>query len=597
MSNKLLTKQNYKLRDFIKISYKICPILSAIKALEGIIHALIPLLQLWATVSLIDTALSIFNEGLSGNNIYIPLLLLMIIIGYNYLHFQFMSFINLKYDIKMTKVIDREILKKRAMLEYHHIENNNTWDLIYRTCNNAVGSISMGYINMLDVVYIIIRVLSLLFVVMSQVWWAGFAIIFISVPLFFLSMKAGKDIYVANKEADKYSRYADYLHKLLVGRDNVEERTLFQYSKDVNEEWHDKYEKARKVRLKVSAKYYIKTKVSSIITILISIFIIGILLIPLSYGKLSTGMYIALVSATLDLVELMSWQLSSIMSRLANSREYLKDLTAFCGLSETAGAIDLPTNSSELEFQSIEFKNVSFKYPQTEKYVLKNFSLTIEKGIHYAIVGINGAGKTTLTKLLTGLYDNYEGEILINKRNLKEYSQADLKGLFAVIYQDFAKYSLTMKDNIALGNVLSTNNETIDKSIQLLDIENVVSSLPNGIETWLGKVKENGIDLSGGEWQRVAIARALCNPAKIRILDEPTAALDPVAESNIYNLFGKISKGKSTIFITHRLGAARLADEIIVLDQGTVKEKGSHQQLLEQGGLYSEMFEMQRSWY
>jgi ATP-binding cassette subfamily B protein len=293
---------------------------------------------------------------------------------------------------------------------------------------------------------------------------------------------------------------------------------------------------------------------------------------------------------------MMSWNLSYTMSELANNREYLKDLTTFCALTETEGALDLPSKNT-LTFESIEFKNVSFKYPDTDKYILKDFNLRLEKNLHYAFVGVNGAGKTTITKLLTGMYTNYEGEILINRKSLREYTQAELKGFFAVVYQDFAKYYISLKDNIALGNVLNTDEKAIGEVASIIGLDDVITNLKDGLDTPLGKIKEDGTDLSGGEWQKVAIARTLYNPAEIRILDEPTAALDPVAESNVYAMFGRISAGKSTIFITHRLGAARLADEIIVIDDGKVAEKGSHEKLLSQNGIYAEMFEAQRSWY
>jgi len=172
-----------------------------------------------------------------------------------------------------------------------------------------------------------------------------------------------------------------------------------------------------------------------------------------------------------------------------------------------------------------------------------------------------------------------------------------LKGLFSVVYQDFAKYYITLKDNVALGNVLDMNSEKINDALKTIELTDTIEKLPNGIDTYLGKIKENGVDISGGEWQRVAISRALVSCAPIYILDEPTAALDPVAESNIYEMFGRVSTGKSTIFITHRLGAAKLADEILVIDDGRVSEKGSHNELINEGGIYAKMFESQRSWY
>lgn len=414
---------------------------------------------------------------------------------------------------------------------------------------------------------------------------------------FALAIKGGKATYKASVEAEKHMRRANYLQSLLQSRENVEERALFGYVDSVNEKWLGKYEESRIINTKVRLKYFIRMKGSSLITVFLSIAITGVLLAPLSQGIITVGMFMGLVIGTLNLIQMMSWQLSWTMSELARNREYLKDLTKFSELSETDGALELPVDKNSVVFENIEFRNVSFKYPGTDRYILKNFNLRLEKDLHYAFVGINGAGKTTVTKLLTGLYDNYEGEILLNGRELRTYSQAELKALFAVVYQDFAKYYIPLKDNIALGNVLNFNDQEVQQVASIIGLDEEVKDLPMGYDTPLGKIIEGGVDLSGGQWQKVAIARALYNPAQIRILDEPTAALDPVAESNIYEMFGRISKGKSTIFITHRLGAAKLADQIIVIDDGQVKEQGTHDELLKLGGIYAEMFEAQRSWY
>ena len=347
----------------------------------------------------------------------------------------------------------------------------------------------------------------------------------------------------------------------------------------------------------VSARYFIRLKGSSLVTVLLSLLIISVLLFPLQRGLITPGMFMGLVTSTLNLIQMMSWELADTMGQIARNLEYCKDLTAFCALSETQGALELPADSSEITFESLEFSHVTFRYPGTDKDILSDFNLRLECGRHYAFVGINGAGKTTLTKLLTGLYDNYEGEILLNGRELKTFSQAQLKAFFSVVYQDFARYQISLEDNIALGDVLHRDQDKIRTAAASIGLDQAIADLPRGMETPLGKIKENSVDLSGGQWQRVAIARALYNPAAVQILDEPTAALDPVAESGIYEMFGKISAGKSTIFITHRLGAARLADEIIVVDGGKVAEKGSHEKLLSRNGIYASMYEAQRSWY
>ncbi|MDD2432083.1 MAG: ABC transporter ATP-binding protein [Firmicutes bacterium] len=597
MSYHLTKNRVYKFTDFLAIPLQVSPVCTTTIILNHILSALMPALQVMITAEFIDTALAIFNGSAIRGDIYQPLVFLMLIVAYHSLNWQLMSYVNLKFEMKLTKVYRSLIAEKRAKLEYCHIEDNSTWDLINRTCQDVVGRLTSGLNNLLGAFGIVIRVFSLLLILMTQVWWAGIIIVLISVPLFALAIYGGKETYKANVEADKYSRRASYLQSVLQARDNVEERTLFGYTESVNQRWLEKYETSRKINMKVRLKYYIRMKGSSLITVFLSLAITGVLLVPLSQGTITVGMFMSLVTGTLNLIQMMSWNLSYTMSELAKNREYLKDLTMFFGLSETEGALSLPQEKDSVAFDSIEFENVSFKYPGTEKYVLKDFSLRLDKNLHYAFVGTNGAGKTTVTKLLTGMYNNYEGKILINKKELRQYTQAELKTFFAVVYQDFAKYYISLKDNISLGNVLELNDAAINRVASVIGLNSTIGDLHSGIDTPLGKIKENGVDLSGGQWQKVAIARALYNPAQIRILDEPTAALDPVAESSIYEMFGKISKGKSTIFITHRLGAAKLADEIIVIDEGKVREQGSHKELLELNGIYAEMFNAQRSWY
>lgn len=589
--------RKYGFWDFVRIPFTVCPAYSVVKVVNQAIAAVMPSVQVLVTAAFIDTALEIFAGNAQRRAILAPLVCLMLIVAYNNLNWQLMSYVNLKLEMGLTRVYRTQIARKRAGLEYRHIEDNDTWELINRVCSDPVGKLTGGFDNIMGAANIILRVGSLLVILMAQVWWAGLSIVGMSVPLFYLAVKSGQKIYEENKEAQKLSRRAQYLRGVLQGRESVEERTLFGYTDEVNRKWFEKYEAARRINVRVEGKYFIRMKGSSLITVVLSLLIISVLLFPLKSGAISAGMFMSLVTSTLNLIQMMSWELAHTMNEIAKNVEYLKDLTAFAALSETEGALELPGDKRKVCFERLEFRHVSFRYPGTQKEILKDFSLLLEGGKHYAFVGINGAGKTTVTKLLTGLYDNYEGEILLNGKELRSYAMSELKAYFSVVYQDFAKYQISVEDNIALGDVPEKNRARIAEAAKLIGLSEAIAKLPQGMRTSLGKIREESVDLSGGEWQRLAIARAIYNPAAVQILDEPTAALDPVAESNIYEMFGKISAGKSTIFITHRLGAARLADEIIVIDSGKVAESGSHEELLVKNGIYASMFEAQRSWY
>ena len=244
----------------------------------------------------------------------------------------------------------------------------------------------------------------------------------------------------------------------------------------------------------------------------------------------------------------------------------------------------------------IEFKNVSFKYPNTEKYILKNVSATIKAGEHVAIVGQNGAGKTTFIKLLCHLYDNYEGKILINGREAGEYSFREYIRLLSVVFQDFRLFAFTIKENVT---VFQDKKVDLEEIYKIAGIEDWINSLEEKDSTHIYKMfVENGVEPSGGQAQKLAIARALYKNAPIVVLDEPTAALDPISEYEVYKNFDKLVHGKTAIYISHRLSSCRFCDRIIVLENGSVVEEGSHEKLMENTkGFYFKMYNTQAKHY
>lgn len=245
----------------------------------------------------------------------------------------------------------------------------------------------------------------------------------------------------------------------------------------------------------------------------------------------------------------------------------------------------------------IEFVNASFKYPRSENYVLKNINIKIASGEHLSIVGLNGAGKTTFIKLLCRLYDVTEGEILIDGVNIKEYSEEEYRRLFAVVFQDFQLFAFSMRENIALNG--EADDDRINEVLKQAGLYEDAQKLEHGLDTTLFKsFDEKGTELSGGQKQKTAISRALYKNAPIVILDEPTAALDPVAEYDIYRQFNTLVGGKTAIYISHRLSSCKFCDKIAVFAEDTIKEYGTHDELADMpNGIYSEMFAAQAQYY
>ncbi|WP_346921104.1 ABC transporter ATP-binding protein [Clostridium sp. UBA7339] len=592
-----LESKNYNAGDIIKIPFKFAPAQATLIAIQKLLDGLVPTLQILATAKFLDIAILIFKQEKDIKDIVMPLLFVILLLAYDWISTQLSKFAEVQIKNRLRGEFRVKIVEKIATLRYKYIESQDSWDLISRVIKEPEVQCTKAYISSLDMIAMILKITGILVVLFIQVWWSAVLIVLISVPLFFIALKSGKETYEANREVEKNKRKVKYLEEVLNGREAVEERTLFGYSDKINNQWHKEFETARKHELKVSLKWYVNMKTGGVIIAILSVLIVLILIGPVTSGILSIGMFMSIVNSVFELIQYLAWSLPEYGDNLAKNKEYLVDLTNFLKLEGDEGYLLRPAKEVS-KLKSLEFRNVSFKYPGTEKYILKDMSFVIEEGRHYAFVGANGAGKTTITKLITGLYEDFEGEILINGKSIKTYRQDQLKAMCSVVYQDFARYCISFRDNILLGDINSFDNlDNMNKAIETVELQDVVGGLPLGISSNLGKIKNDGVDLSGGQWQRIAMARGIVSPASIRILDEPTAALDPISESNVYEKFEEISRGQTTIFISHRLGSTKIADEIFVIGDGAIVESGSYEELMKRNGVYTKMYESQRSWY
>lgn len=286
------------------------------------------------------------------------------------------------------------------------------------------------------------------------------------------------------------------------------------------------------------------------------------------------------------------------INRIADSALYLQDLFDFFAIkpniSDHATAKELPSNITK----GIEFQNVSFKYDGVEQYAIRNLSFKINPGEKIALVGENGAGKTTIVKLLSRLYDPTEGRILIDGVDIKDYKLSDLRNAVGIIFQDYQKLQMSVRENIAVGNIGELNNQDKIESAAYKSLaKEVVESFEPGYDQILGKRFKSGVELSGGQWQKIAIARAYMRDSQILILDEPTSALDARAEHQVFLRFAELIEDKIAVLISHRFSTVRMADKILFLENGQKLEYGSHDSLIEKGGKYAELFNLQAAGY
>ncbi|HNH49513.1 MAG TPA: ABC transporter ATP-binding protein, partial [Myxococcota bacterium] len=285
----------------------------------------------------------------------------------------------------------------------------------------------------------------------------------------------------------------------------------------------------------------------------------------------------------------------SAVSRAWEDDLYMTNLDEFLSVPEEEpdGVEPLEADAPDEKAPSLSLENVSFCYPGSSREALSNINLKVASGETIALVGKNGAGKTTLIKLLVGLFRPSSGTIRVNDVDVATLSMSALRRRVGVIFQDFARLQLSMRDNVGVGWLPAREDDlAVGSAIQDGGAKDIVDRLPNGLETPLGRAF-GGDDLSGGQWQRVALARAFMRKSRILVLDEPTAAMDAEAEHEIFQRFRDLKKDRTAILITHRFGTVRMADRIVVIDGGRIAEEGSHDQLMARGGLYAKMFSLQ----
>ncbi|MCD9046956.1 ABC transporter ATP-binding protein [Luteimonas sp. MHLX1A] len=285
-------------------------------------------------------------------------------------------------------------------------------------------------------------------------------------------------------------------------------------------------------------------------------------------------------------------------SQVAGQALYLEDLFSFFAIEpeirSRPGAVPVPRPIRE----GFVFENVGFRYPDAERWAVRHLDFELRAGEVLALVGENGAGKTTLVKLLARLYDPDEGRILLDGRDLRDYDLDDLRANIGVIFQDFVRYHLTAAENIGVGQIGAMDDrERIVDAARRAMADEVIAELPGGYDQLIGRRFKTGVDLSGGQWQKIAIARAYMRDAQVMILDEPTAALDARSEYEVFRRFKELSHQRTAVLISHRFSSVRMADRILVLEQGQLEASGTHDQLMAAGGRYAELFELQAAGY
>lgn len=432
-------------------------------------------------------------------------------------------------------------------------------------------------------------------------WWLHWGIIPVlvvtAIPYFLVRLQRSNMFYAWERTRIPLERKAWYVNALLTQATAAKEVRLFDLGARLQTWFQDTRSVLRQERISLERRWALKTLGTQVIGVAGVFGICGFVAVRTFHGIFTVGDLVICFQA----VQRASGFLESFgqsVSNLYESNLFLTTLDEFLNIKSSLSNSAHPKSFPRPITQGVVFDHVSFQYPHEERVAIRDFTFSIKPGEHVAFVGANGAGKTTLVKLLCRLYDPSNGRIMIDQTDLRDYPIADVRGAVSGIFQDFVKFQLSARDNIALGMRTSgADSFAIVQAAKQAGIHETIERLPNEYESLLGKLFDGGHELSIGEWQKVALARAILRDSQILILDEPTSAMDAKAEAELFERFHELAQGRTAILISHRLSTVKMADRIFVVDQGQIVEQGTHDELMAQQGLYTNLFLTQAQHY
>ena len=392
-------------------------------------------------------------------------------------------------------------------------------------------------------------------------------------------------------------RQLDYLRLLGASAQSAKEVKIFGLGTHLAEQYHELAERIDQENKAVAIRRAVAGSALNLISTGGYYGAYAVVLVKTLAGAISIGMFTFLTGAFSRSRSYIERILSSF-SDISEQAMFLKDLFEFFEMEPAVrslpGAIPAPRPIRD----GFEFRDVAFAYPGSDRPVVKNINFRLHPSEKIALIGENGAGKTTLVKLLARLYDPTEGQILLDGVDLREYDVDDFRHEIGVIFQDYMRYDMLARENIGFGRLESLeDHQRIESAARKSLAKSVIDRLPNRYHQMVGRRFEGGVDLSGGEWQKFALARAYMRDAQLLILDEPTATLDARAEYEVFQRFADLTRGRMAVLISHRFSTVRMADRILVLADGAIREQGTHHQLVALGGRYAELFELQAAGY
>ena len=552
---------------------------------------LIPLVNLWLWKEVLN---GIVDFESCKQTVIVCLVIYLILQLATYLIDQFDNYVQDRYSDELKFYIDAVMMDKTSRMDLSFFDSAKMGDKVRHARSNFTTMMNMSWL-VFDIISAFINVVATLVIVCTYKWWLGLVTLVLLIPFMLYNKKRTERKLQMEKEQLRDNRKKDYYRDVFFN-DNVQFEVKLN---NIGSYFISKYKETWQKLYKINKEEDVKHNIINTLIMIANISSEFLVLTLSVFDVVNKHIGIGDLQYNLSMVSRLRTQVQLLMN---NVNKFLNDNTRIIELQEFMDIKPEVEKSGILKPSSnpkIEFCNVSFRYPNAEQYVLKDCSFTIEPHEKVGLIGLNGAGKSTIIKLIFRFYDPEDGCIKLDGVDLKEYDIYAVRKVFGVLFQDYVTYCLPLREIIALSDFDERlNDEKLKKACDISGASEVIKDWENGFDSVLGRnYADDGKDLSGGQWQLVGLARAYFKDSEYMILDEPSAALDPISEDRIFEQLYHLSEGKSSVTISHRLSNTTLADKILVIGDGHIIEQGSHFELLKQNGKYAELFNLQASKY
>lgn len=599
-------KIGHSIKKRIKVTMRFLPALRLVwqsspgwtiaRLILVVFQGLLPLVMIYLAKLIIDNVTTKLGTN-DPEQIFSQVLPLIILAGVVTIFDSFCQslneLVNTAHSQKVTDYMQGIIHAKSIEADLEYYENAKYHDALQRAQQEAPYRPPQILNRLAQLGQNCISLVAMVGLLISLHWGIIGVLLIATIPAVFVKVEYSRTMYAWQRKHTQLNRQSMYLAWMLTNEQFAKETRLF----DLGHWFSDQYDQIRQKlydeKLKISTKRSVSFFLAQAFAGIIVFAVFSLIIYKTIQGRLLLGDLVLYYQALQRGQTNLKATLSSF-SGLYEDNLFLANLYEFLDLKPKIVDPPQPKIIPQPVKQGIVFNNVSFQYADSARQALKNINLTINPGETIALVGENGSGKTTLIKLLCRLYDPTSGNIAIDGKDLRSFKIADLRRQISVIFQDYAKYHFSAEENIRLGNVdLESKDISIFAAAMRSGAHDVITKLPYGYDTVLGKLFDTGEELSIGQWQKVALARAFIRDSQVIVLDEPTSAMDPKAEYEIFKKFRELIKDQAAVLITHRLSTVKMADRIYVMDNGQIVESGTHDELIELQQSYARLFETQ----